>query len=114
VAAPIYEVHVPLPGDPQRILEAPVVEVIHYKTADREVNPDAVRPAAETQEMMRRMSCREELPRVQGFIAISWGIAIEDGSRGVYLIGWRSVEVRSFAHALSSLIPCVPMIVSKG
>jgi hypothetical protein len=99
VAAPVYEVHVPFSGNPQRALEAPVTEVVYYMIEDREVNPDA-RPAAETQEMIRRVTCLEESLKVQGFVAISWGVAIEDGTRGVNLGGWRSIEVRSFASFL--------------
>jgi hypothetical protein len=102
VTAPVYEVHVRFSGNPQRTLEAPVVEVVYYKSDDREANPDA-RPAAETQEMVRRVTCREESLQVQGFVAISWGVAIEDGTRGVNLGGWRSVEVSSFGRALSHL-----------
>jgi len=115
VTAPVFEFHVRhFCGDPQRTLEAPVFEIDYYKTDDREVNPDAVRPAAETQEMIRRVSLRLESLQVQGCAAVSCGAAIEDGTRGIYLIGWRSVEVRSFTHALSTLIPCMPKIVSKG
>jgi hypothetical protein len=41
----VYEVHVPLPGDPQRTVEAPVTEVEFYRAEDKG-NPDA-RPVAE-------------------------------------------------------------------
>jgi hypothetical protein len=102
VTAPVYEVHVPLPDNLQRTLEAPVTEVVYYKTDDREVNPDA-KPAAETQELVQRLGWLVEELQVQGLIALSWGIAVEDGTRGVYICGWMSVEVRSFARACCSL-----------
>jgi hypothetical protein len=102
VSAPVYEVHVRFSGNPQRTLEAPVTEVDFYKTDDDdgEANADDARPAAETQEMIRRVTLRMESLQMQGFVALSWGIAIEDGTRGVHIAGWRSVEVRSFAHLL--------------
>jgi len=99
----VFEIHVPFSGDPRRTVEAPVTEVDDYKMDDREVNPDA-RPAAETQEMVRRAAPRAEALQVQGCLALSSGVAIEDGTRGVYLGGWKSIEVRSFAHALSPLL----------
>jgi len=88
---PIYEVHVHFSGNPLRAILAPVTEVDFYKTAGEKVNPD-VRPAAETQEMIRRITYRIESLQSPGFIAISWGIALEDETRGVNLSGWRSVE----------------------
>jgi len=88
---PVFEVHVAFSGNPQRVLEAPVTEVDVYRADDREVNPDA-RPAAETQELVRRITYRIESLQMRGFIALSWGVALEDGTRGVYLGGWKSIE----------------------
>lgn len=92
---PIYEVHVRFSGNPLRAIQAPVTEVDFYKTTDEKVNPEAT-PAAVTQEMIRRITYRIESLQLPGFIAISWGIALEDATRGVSLTGWRSVEVRPF------------------
>ena len=50
--------------------------------------------AAETQERIRRLTYRIESLQMRGFIALSWGVTVEDGARGVYLGGWRTVEVR--------------------
>jgi hypothetical protein len=92
---------VPFSGNPQRVLEAPVTELAFPQTDDTAVNPEA-RPAAETQERMRRITYRIESLQMQGFVALSWGVALEDGRRGVYLAGWRSIEVRfvSFVRSL--------------
>jgi hypothetical protein len=95
----VYEVHVAFSGNPQRALEAPVTEIDLSTVDDREVNPDA-RPAAETQELVRQITYRIESLQMQGFIALSWGVALEDGTRGVYLGGWKTIEVRSFARSL--------------
>jgi hypothetical protein len=103
---PVFEVHVAFSGNPQRVLEAPVTEVDLYRADDREVNPDA-RPAAETQELIQRITYRVESLQMRGFIALSWGVALEDGTRGVYLGGWKSIEVRSFAPALSLSRPFI-------
>jgi hypothetical protein len=105
---PVYEVHASYSGDLQRELEAPVTEVDYYT-----MNPD-VRPTAEAQEMIRRVPPLME--PVQGFIASSAAVGIEEENWGVYICGWRAVEVRSFCifHAFSphsSL--CIP-IVSKN
>jgi hypothetical protein len=101
--APVYEVHVPFSGNPQRAFEAPVTEVDDLRADDREVNPDAM-SAAEVQEGVRRSTLLMESYRLQGSIATSSGVAIEDGRIGVYLTGWRTVEVRhSFAHARALL-----------
>jgi hypothetical protein len=89
---PVYEVHASFSGNPRRALEAHVVEADYYK-----MNSD-VRPAAETHEMIRRLLPLFE--PLQGFIASSAGITIEDESWGIYLCGWRSIEVRSPAHVL--------------
>jgi hypothetical protein len=92
---PIYEVHVRFSGNPLRAIKALATEVDFYKTTDEKVNPEAT-PAAETQEMIRRITYRIESLQMPGFIAISWGVALEDATRGVSLTGWRSVEVRPF------------------
>jgi hypothetical protein len=72
-----------------------VTEVDYYKTKDESMDPEA-RPAAETQAMIRRITYRIESLQSPGFVAISWGVALEDGTRGVYFGGWRSIEVRFF------------------
>ncbi len=99
--APVYEVHVRCSGNPLRGIQAPVTEVDFYKTTDEEVDSRAT-PAAETQEMIRRLVCRIESLQSPGFFAISWGIALEDRTRGVSITGWRSVEVRFFPPVLFS------------
>ena len=95
---PLFEAHVPFSGNPQRVLEAPATELDFYRTGDPAVDrPEQQaprRPAAETQELVRRITCRVESLQMQGFVALSWGVALEDGRRGVYLGGWRSIEVR--------------------
>ena len=98
---PIYEVHVRFSGNPLRTIQAPVTEVDFYKTTDEKVNPE-VTPAAETQEMIRRLTYRIESLQSPGFIGISWGVALEDETRGVNLNGWRSVEVRPFFYPVLS------------
>lgn len=92
---PIYEVHVRFSGNPVRGIQSPVTEVDFYKTTDERVDPGAT-PAAETQEMIRRVVYRIETLQSPGFIAISWGVSLEDPTRGVSITGWRSVEVRFF------------------
>jgi hypothetical protein len=89
----IYEVHVRFSGGLLRSIHAPVTEVDFYKTRNEKVDPDAT-PAAETQEMIRRITYRVESLQSPGFVAMCWGIALEDPTRGVNLNGWRSVEVR--------------------
>lgn len=100
---PLFEAHVPFSGNPQRVLEAPVTELAFPQTDDTAVNPEA-RPAAETQELMRRITYRLESLQMQGFVALSWGVALEDGRRGVYLGGWRSIEVRFVCSLARSLV----------
>lgn len=95
VASPIYEVHVRSSGNPLRVLQSPVDEVEFYKTTDERVDPEA-RPAAETQEMVGHTVYLIESLQSPGFIANSWGVALEDGTRGVNIGGWRTVEVRFF------------------
>jgi hypothetical protein len=82
----VFEAHASFSGNPQRPLEAPVVEVDYCK-----LNPD-VRPLAETHEMIWRLPPLME--SMQGFIASSAGITMEDETWCVYFCGWRSVEVR--------------------
>lgn len=65
-----------------------MTEVDYYKTDE-----EGARPAAETQELIRRLVNRVETLQMPGFIGLSWGVAVEDGARGVSLVGWRSVEV---------------------
>jgi hypothetical protein len=105
--APVFEVHVPFSGDPLRMVEAPVTEVDFYKTDDREVNPDA-KPVAEIHDMVRRVNRRIELLQLPGFIALNWGIAIEDGTRAVSLGAWKSIEVGLTVHPLILFIPVRP------
>lgn len=93
--APVYEVHVRSSWNPLRAIQAAVTEVDFYKTTDEEVDPEA-KPAAETQEMIRHAIDFIDSLQSPGFIAISWGIALEDRKRGVTLAGWRSVEVCFF------------------
>jgi hypothetical protein len=104
--APVYEVHVPLPGDPQRTVEAPVTEVEFYKTDDKDVDPDAKR-MVETQEMIRHVIWRAKSFQIQGYVANVSGIAIENGSRGISLTGWRSIEVRLLVLFSRPFVPFV-------
>jgi hypothetical protein len=94
--AKLHDVHVPFSGNPRRTLEAPVTEVDIYRTQDA--------GAATTQGQIRRITYRVESLQMQGFVALSWGVALEDGARGVYLGGWRTIEVSFafcfFPHAL--------------
>ena len=100
---PVYEVHVPFSGNPQRLLEAPVTEVDFYKMDDVKVNP-AARPVAETQEMILRTLALVESFQLPGFIAFCRGADIDDETRAVALGGWSSIEVR-FARTLSPFVP---------
>jgi hypothetical protein len=97
LASIVFEVHAPFWGNPslQRALESPVAEIGYYLACDREANPDA-RPAVETHELVTRAQSRFG-QLLQGFVASGAGVAIEDGLRGVYVCGWGSIEVRSFA-----------------
>lgn len=79
-----------------------MTEMSFYKTDDRAVNPEA-RPAAETHELLRYLNGRMQSMQVRGFIALSWGIAFEDATRGFYLAGWTSVEVCLFCFVLPFL-----------
>jgi len=82
--AKLHDVHVPFSGNPRRTLEAPVTEVDIYRTQDA--------GAATTQGQIRRITYRVESLQMQGFVALSWGVALEDRARGVYLGGWRTIE----------------------
>jgi hypothetical protein len=86
---PIEDLHVSFTGNPRRSLEAPVTEVDFYVTLDADA--DATR---EVHERVRRLTYRTESLLVRGFVALNWGVPIEDGARGLYLAGWRSIEVR--------------------
>lgn len=101
-SAPVFEAHVPFSGNPRRALEVPVTEMSFYKTDDRAVNPEA-QPAAETHELLRYLNGRMQSMQVRGFIALSWGIAFEDATRGFYLAGWTSVEVCLFCFVFPFL-----------
>ncbi|KAI0249467.1 hypothetical protein BJV78DRAFT_1227606 [Lactifluus subvellereus] len=82
--APVADFHVRFSGNPLRCLEAPVTEVDIYRTEDAR--------AAETQEMVRRLTYRVESLQMQGFIALCWGVPMEDDTRGIYVAGWRTIE----------------------
>jgi hypothetical protein len=84
--APVTDLHVCFSGNPLRCLAAPFVEVDIYRTEDAR--------AAEAQELVRRLTYRVESLQTQGFIALSWGVPMEDDTRGVWVAGWRSIEVR--------------------
>jgi hypothetical protein len=90
--APVY--------DPLRAIQAAMTEVDFYKTTDEEMDPKA-KLAAETQEMIRHAIHFIDSLQSPGFIAINWGIAIEDRKRCVTLAGWRSVEVCFFCQTFS-------------
>jgi hypothetical protein len=57
--------------------------------------------AAETQEKTRLITYRIESLQLQGFISLSWGIAAEDNASGVYIAGWKTIEV-SYSTTLPS------------
>jgi len=83
---PVYDVHVCFPGfDATRhTLDAPVTEIDIYRT-----NEDG---APETHAKIRRVTRRIESFHMQGFFGLSWGLAVDDGTRGVYLGGWETIE----------------------
>ena len=85
-SAPILAIFVHMSGNARRCLESPVTEVDVYKLQD-----DA---AEKTQDMIRRLTYRIESLQMRGFYALSWGRALEDVSRGAYIAGWRTIEVR--------------------
>ncbi|KAI9438435.1 hypothetical protein BJY52DRAFT_1323813 [Lactarius psammicola] len=81
---PVLALFVRFSGNPRRCLEAPVTEVDVYRaqTAGAET----------TQDKIRRVTYRVESLQVPGFLALSWGVALEDDSRGTYIAGWRTIE----------------------
>jgi len=83
---PVYDAHMCFPSNARRILEAPVTEIDIYRT-----NEDG---APETHAKIRRVTRLIESFHMQGFLELSWGLAIDDGTRGAYLGGWRTIEVR--------------------
>jgi len=89
------DLHVRFSGNPRRSVESPTTEVDLYRTQDA--------GAPETQERIRRLTYRIESLQMRGFIALSWGVTVEDGTRGIYIGGWRAVEVRPRVPALSVL-----------
>ncbi|KAH9991055.1 hypothetical protein BJV77DRAFT_963066 [Russula vinacea] len=93
VAAPVFEIHAPLSGDPQpeRTLKAPVTEVDFYRTDDIEVNPDS-KPAAAIHDMVVRVNYHIESLQLPGYISQNWGFAFEDGRWAIVLRGWESIE----------------------
>lgn len=88
----VLDFHVRFSGNPLRILQAPVTEVDIYKTLDEGVE--------QLQERVQGLAYRIESLQMRGFIALSWGIALEDRTRGAYIGGWRTVEVH-FASSCS-------------
>jgi len=82
---PVLALFVHFSGNPRRCLEAPVTEVDVYRTQ--------VEGAETTQDKIRRLTYRIESLMVPGFLGLSWGVALEDISRGVYIAGWRTIEV---------------------
>ena len=101
-SAPILTIFVHMSGNARRCLESPVTEVDCYKLQDEE--------AEKTQDMIRRLTYRIESLQIRGFCALSWGRALEDASRGAYIAGWRTIEVRiafvadSFVRPRTSLL----------
>ncbi|KAH9983277.1 hypothetical protein BJV74DRAFT_851115 [Russula compacta] len=81
---PMRDLHVRFTGSPRRTLEVPVTEVDIYRTLEA--------GAAETHEKARRITHRIESLQMRGFIALSWGVDIEDGTMGATFCGWRSIE----------------------
>jgi hypothetical protein len=86
--APVLAFFVHMSGNPRRCLESPVTEVAMYKVQD------AV--AEKTQHKIRDLAFRAASVSVGGLLALSWGAALEDLTRGANIIGWNTVEVRAF------------------
>jgi hypothetical protein len=82
--APVLAIFVRMTGNPRLSLEAPVTEVDVYRLQ--------AAGAEKTQDMIRRLTYRIESLLMRGFMALSWGVALEDGSRGAYIAGWRTIE----------------------
>jgi hypothetical protein len=99
-SAPVLAIYVHMSGNPRRCLEGPVTEVDFYRLQD-----DA---AEKTQDMIRRLTYRIESLQMRGFLALSWGKSLEDVSRGAYIAGWRTIEVRialPFVWSLKLVLP---------
>ena len=84
--APVLAMFIRMSGNPLHSLEAPVTEVDMYQVRAEDTEG--------AQDLIRSITYRVESMLVRGFVALSWGIALEDGRRGTYFAGWRSVEVR--------------------
>jgi len=82
--APVLSLFVHMSGNPRRCLESPVTEVDIYRLQDA--------AAEKTQDMVRRLTYRIESLLMRGFLALSWGVALEDVTRAAYIAGWRTVE----------------------
>ncbi|KAI9444526.1 hypothetical protein H4582DRAFT_1909456 [Lactarius indigo] len=82
--APVLALFVHFTGNPLRCLDAPVTEIDVYRTqaADAET----------TQDKIRLLTYRIESLQMPGFVALSWGVALEDVTRGAYIAGWRNIE----------------------
>jgi hypothetical protein len=87
-AAPVLAFFVHMSGNPRRCLESPVTEVDVYKLQD------AV--AEKTQDMIRDLTYHAVSLSVGGLLALSWGPALEDATRGANIVGWNTIEVRAF------------------
>ena len=84
---PVLAIFVHMSGNPRRSLESPVTEVDVYRLQEA--------AAVKTQDMIRRLTYRIESLLMRGFLALSWGVALEDPTRGAYIAGWRTIEVRT-------------------
>ena len=84
--APVRDLHVPMSGDPQSCIEAPVGEFDFYKTHDTSTE--------ESHELARRTDYHLQSLQPPGFHGASHGVSVEDPTIGVYLSGWDAVEVR--------------------
>ncbi|KAH9059118.1 hypothetical protein EDB87DRAFT_1624778 [Lactarius vividus] len=83
-SAPVLALFVRFSGNPLRCLDAPVTEIDVYRTQAAD--------AATTQDKIRRITHRIESLQMPGFVALSWGAALEDVTRGAYIAGWRTIE----------------------
>jgi hypothetical protein len=97
-SVPVLAIYVHMSGNPRRCLEGPVTEVDFYKLQD-----DA---AEKTQDMIRRLTYRIESLQMRGFLALSWGRSLEDVSRGAYVAGWRTIEVRRVLRSFVWFVSC--------
>ena len=84
--APVLAMFIRMSGNPLHSLEAPVTEVDMYQVRAEDTEA--------AQDLIRSITYRVESMLVRGFLALSWGISLEDRRRGTYFAGWRSVEVR--------------------